>query len=73
MLTSGMVPALYADDEKEAIIGAVSNRGGFVIIECRSLILSVVIRHGPKVSLNFFRFFPRDFPMACRPYWPELS
>ena len=25
MLTSGMVPALYADDEKEAIIGQVSN------------------------------------------------
>ena len=24
MLTSGMVPALYADDEKEAIIGQVS-------------------------------------------------
>lgn len=23
MLTSGMVPALYADDEKEAIIGQV--------------------------------------------------
>lgn len=25
MLTSGMVPALYPDDEKEAIIGQVSN------------------------------------------------
>ena len=24
MLTSGMVPALYADDEKEAIVGQVS-------------------------------------------------
>jgi len=27
MLTSGMVPALFADDEKEAIIGQVSNPG----------------------------------------------
>lgn len=25
MLTSGMVPALFADDEKEAIIGQVSD------------------------------------------------
>lgn len=25
MLTSGMVPALYADDEKESIVGSVCN------------------------------------------------
>ena len=29
MLTSGMVPALYADDEKEQIIGQVSRNLNF--------------------------------------------
>ena len=31
MLTSGMVPALYPDDEKEAIIGQVMNNSNTVI------------------------------------------
>jgi hypothetical protein len=58
MLTSGMVPALFPDDEKEAIIGQVHVKY-FGVRSCMRNRLIIIL-----IQLHVKKVFPEDFQTA---------
>ncbi len=73
MLTSGMVPALYADDEKEAIVGQVSTntQSHITIITCSLMAtLHIHVSHTlTLVSLLSYNSIPYNYYGSIGKRW----